>query len=160
MNNGKKDKDIFFKINAITIYWSQNLIKKLNEKNQDNSYGYDFFVQLMTNLEKEDRDHLINSIINELRYPSVQTIFFSNLIVYLFEKINNPTIEEHLFKNIIERLLYKPFPWGVAFTFITLMKNDKELLSEKTYIKGSFEDILDKLLVNCSESSMNNYLSN
>ena len=160
LNNGKKDKDIFFKINAITIYWSQNLIKKLNEKNQDNSYGYDFFVQLMTNLEKEDRDHLINSIINELRYPSVQTIFFSNLIVYLFEKINNPTIEEHLFKNIIERLLYKPFPWGVAFTFITLMKNDKELLSEKAYIKGSFEDILDKLLANCSESSMNNYLSN
>ena len=162
LNNGKIDKDKkFYFIDQITIYWSQILLQKLIEKKINPSYGYEFFVKLMKLVEKEDRDHLINSILNELRYPSIQTIFFANLIIFIFETVGDETIEEHILKNLVERLLYKPFPWGIALTFINLMKNEKELLAQKTYItKNAFEDVLTKLLAICKENNMVNYLSN
>lgn len=58
----------------------------------------DFFVKLMKNLDIEKRDHLINSILNELRYPCRQTNYFSCILLRLFNEVKNEQIEEHILR--------------------------------------------------------------
>ena len=58
----------------------------------------EFFVKMMKNLDADNRDHLINSILNELRYPSNQTYYFSCLLLCIFFEIKNEQIEEHILR--------------------------------------------------------------
>ena len=86
-------------INAIVIYWSQSIIKSINEKRKmNNQEVLEFFTKMMKSLEVENRDHLINSILNELRYPSNQTYYFSCLLLCIFSEIKNEQIEEHILR--------------------------------------------------------------
>jgi hypothetical protein len=98
----KKDKDQshnYLVINAIVIYWSLNIIKNKTEKRKmSNQEVLEFFIKMMKNLEPENRDHLINSILNELRYPSNQTYYFSCLLLCIFFEIKNEQIEEHILR--------------------------------------------------------------
>ena len=98
----KKDKDNHqnnLVINAIVIYWSQSIIKTINEKRKmNNQEVLEFFTKMMKILEVENRDHLINSILNELRYPSNQTYYFSCLLLCIFCEIKNEQIEEHILR--------------------------------------------------------------
>jgi CCR4-NOT transcription complex subunit 1 len=72
-------------------------VKNNNEKKKiTNQEVLEFFVKMMKNLDSDNRDHLINSILNELRYPSSQTYYFSCLILILFAEIKNEQIEEHI----------------------------------------------------------------
>ena len=98
----KKDKDNVqnnLVINAIVIYWSQYIIKTINEKRKmNNQEVLEFFTKMMRFLEVENRDHLINSILNELRYPSNQTYYFSCLLLCIFCEVKNDQIEEHILR--------------------------------------------------------------
>jgi len=58
----------------------------------------EFFIRMIKGLESENRDHFINSILNELRYPSNQTYYFSCLLLCIFFEIKNEQIEEHILK--------------------------------------------------------------
>lgn len=83
------------------IYWSQSIIKSINEKRKmNNQEVLEFFTKMMKSLEIENRDHLINSILNELRYPSNQTYYFSCLLLCIFSEIKNEQIEEHILRYI------------------------------------------------------------
>jgi CCR4-NOT transcription complex subunit 1 len=70
----------------------------IENKKMSNQEILEFFVKMIKNLDADNRDHLINSILNELRYPSSQTYFFSCLILILFSEIKNGQIEEHILK--------------------------------------------------------------
>jgi hypothetical protein len=87
-------------INAIVIYWSQHIIKAISEKKKMMSNGevLEFFIKMIRNLDSDNRDHLINSILNELRYPSNQTYYYSCLLLCIFFEIKNEQIEEHILK--------------------------------------------------------------
>lgn len=101
LNNNRKEKDQsqnYFIINAIVIYWSQNIIKTNSEKKMKNTEVLEFFIKMIRNLDNDNRDHLINSILNELRYPSNQTYYFSCLLLCIFFEIKNELIEEHILR--------------------------------------------------------------
>ena len=89
-----------------------------------------FFIKLMKYLEPENRDHLINAMLNELRFPSIQTLFFSDLIVFILREIKEETIEEHIIRNMCERMIYKVIPWGLSLTFAQIMKNQSYKIKE------------------------------
>jgi CCR4-NOT transcription complex subunit 1 len=134
--NAHKNRNFnFYVINAIVIYFAQKILRQLQEKKNKKNEIFDFFMKMMEQLESDNRDHLINSILNELRYVSTQTLFFKNLIIYILSEIKNDNIEEQIIGNIFQRLIFKPIPWGLTLTFAQLIKNNKYKLAEKTYFK-------------------------
>ena len=72
---------------------------------------------MILHMEIDNRDHLINSLLNELRYPSNQTLYFLLMINYILVNIHNEQIEEHIIMLLFERLLIKPIPWGIELLF-------------------------------------------
>ena len=54
---------------------------------------------------------------------------------------------------MLERLLYKPYPWGLIPTFITMTKNSKFQNMSK-YIN---KDLLDRFISCCKDKSLNNF---
>lgn len=163
LNGSKKEKNNRFSIiNSIVVYWSQSVLKTIYErKSNSNCYILDFYKKMMLNFDSENRDHLINSILNELRYPSIQTNYFAYVIIFICLDIQNEVIEEHIIKNLLERLVFKPHPWGLLLTFVNLMKNTKfapkmQLIANKTKI----QTVLENLLSNSNEKTLKNYMSN
>jgi CCR4-NOT transcription complex subunit 1 len=143
----------------------------------NNQEVLEFFTKLIKNLDSENRDNLINSILNELRFPSNQTYYFSCLFICIFCEIKNEQIEEHILRyiiyylffiflfnfsfcrNIIQRLLYKPCPWGIIVTFIELYRFPKYELFKKPFIKN-FEKTIEDLMKFIKSSKLNKNLRN
>ena len=156
-NNIKNESEKFYHISRLVIYLSQNYVPDLVNKKINSKIIFNFFKFLILNFNNENRDHLINAILNELRYPSKQTFYFSLLLKDLLTEINNEIIEENILKNLIERLFYKPHPWGLVFTF----NNVVDIIKKKNFItKNNFFDIIEILLKNCKDDSLSNFLSN
>ena len=160
--NGNKNRDSnFYVINAIVIYWSQKMIKQLQEKKLKVSDFSDFFIKILKMLDNDNRDHLINSMLNELRFPSNQTIFFHYLMIYIMNEIKNEIIEEHIIRNIIGRLIFKPNPWGLVHFFVQLMKNGKYVIMKRPFIlKNKADELLQKISLSVKNDKMKNYISN
>ena len=153
LNETKNKNFNFYVINAIVIYWAQKILKQLQEKKIKNGEIFEFFTKMIKLLALDNRDHLINSILNELRYPSNQTIFFSCLLVYICNDIGELNIEEHIITNILERLMFKPVPWGVLVTFSQLFRNQKYKLLERPFVTKN--NLNEKLIL-----KLRNFLKN
>ena len=115
---------------GIVIYWAEKVLKNL----QNIKEPYNFFLQMIQFMEIDNREHLINSLLNELRYPSNQTLYFLLLINYILVKIHNDDIEEHIIMLLFERCLIKPIPWGVELLFKKLIKGENYNLFNKSFI--------------------------
>ena len=153
LNETKNKNFNFYVINAIVIYWAQKILKQLQEKKIKNGEIFEFFTKMIKQLVFDNRDHLINSILNELRYPSNQTIFFSCLVVFICCDIGDSNIEEHIITSILERLIFKPIPWGILVTFSQLIKNQKYKLLERPFVTKNNLD--EKLIL-----KLRNFLKN
>jgi CCR4-NOT transcription complex subunit 1 len=42
------------------------------------------------------RDVILNSIVNQIRYPNLITHYFIHFILLLFHEMDNETIQEHI----------------------------------------------------------------
>ena len=112
-------------------------------------------------LDNDNRDHLINSMLNELRFPSNQTIFFHFLLLYLINEIKNEVIEEHIIRNIIGRLIFKPNPWGLVHFFVQIMKTNKYLIMKRPFIlKNKADELLQKITQSVKNEKLKNFISN
>ena len=90
---------------------------------------------------------LINAILNSLRFPCVQTYAYSNLFQELFYNIKDESIKEHMLNNLLIRMIYKPLPWGVCYTFVILNKVEKYQKVMKPFIdKYNLNDIIKKII--------------
>lgn len=160
LNKNTSDPNYKNMINEIVLYWSQCLIKDLNDKT-NSEIVCNFFVKFILYLDNENKDRLIHAILNELRYPCLQTYYFTYLLINIFPEVKDENIEEHILKNIVERLFYKPHPWGLIFCFFKLVNDENYLQLDKKYIAtNSFDEILKELLQNCKEKKLTNFLSN
>lgn len=160
--NANKNRDSnFYVINAIVIYWSQKMIKQLQEKKLKIGDFSEFFIKILKMLDNDNRDHLINSMLNELRFPSNQTIFFHFLLLYLINEIKNEVIEEHIIRNIIGRLIFKPNPWGLVHFFVQIMKTNKYLIMKRPFIlKNKADELLQKITQSVKNEKLKNFISN
>ena len=132
LNQNKNKGFNFYVINAILIYWADKALK--NNKNIKDSFV--FFFQMMQFLEIDNRDHLINSLLNELRFPSNKTLSFLLIITYILCEIHNEQIEEHIIMSLFERLFIKPIPWGIELMFKKLLKGENYNLFGKGFIRN------------------------
>lgn len=99
---------------------------------------------LVHEVSAEARYYLVSSMINQLRYPSVHTEFFSQFLLYIFGKdLNDPEdtdIRQEITRVLLERLIgFWPQPWGLMFMVIELLKNEKYAFFELPFIKASPE---------------------
>ena len=85
-------------------------------------------------MNEVQRDILIGAILNSLRFPCVQTLAYSHLFQELFFDINNDDIKEHMLNNILIRMIYKPLPWGLKYTFINMNKKEGFQKMIKSYL--------------------------
>ena len=60
----------------------------------------EILIKMLKNLDIENRDYLINGILNELRYPSTQTHYFYCLLLCIYNDIKVDAIEEHIYKYL------------------------------------------------------------
>ena len=154
--NNKKLNQI---VNAIIIYWSQSKHKhNLSEKSiKSKGIIFKFYLYLLNKLNESQRNLLINAILNSLRFPCIQTMSYSLLLQELFFEIKNDEIKEHILNNLLERLLYKPLPWGIRYTMVSLYKKEKFLKIIKPFIeKYKLSDVLQKIVNNCKENNLKN----
>lgn len=154
----KEENQIF---NALVIYLSQNKNKHyLNKKSiKSREIIFKFYNYLLHKLDEHQRNLLINSIINSLRYPCSQTMSYSLLLQELFLEIKDDEIKENILNNLLVRLLYKPLPWGLKYTMINLYKKEKFQKIIKPFVeKYKLNEILQKIVNNCKENNLINYV--
>ena len=152
-------KDMNAKCNMIIIYWSQSKHKcYLNEKSiKSKEIIFKFYKYLLLNLNEVQRDILIGAILNSLRFPCVQTLAYSHLFQELFFDINNDDIKEHMLNNILIRMIYKPLPWGLKYTFINMNKKEGFQKMIKPYLdKYNLGDIYYKILNESKKNDLKN----
>ena len=153
----KEQNQIF---NAIVIYWSQSKHKHyLSEKSiKSKEIIFKFYIHLLFKLNENQRNLLINAILNSLRFPCVQTMFYSLLLQELFFEIKNEEIKEHILNNLLERLLYKPLPWGIKYTMVNLYKKEKFCKIIKPFMeKYKLNEVLQNIVNNCKENDFKNF---
>mmetsp|Transcript_9015 Transcript_9015/g.8420 ORF Transcript_9015/g.8420 Transcript_9015/m.8420 type:complete len:127 (+) Transcript_9015:3583-3963(+) len=95
----------------------------------------ELFTEITVKLNNETRFCLLNSIVNELRYPNSHTYFFSCIILYLFHESNSEVIQEQISRIMFERLqVNRPYPWGLMISFRELIQNPKFEFMKKSFI--------------------------
>ena len=83
---------------------------------------------------------MLNTIANQLRYPSSITYFCHTLLLYAFENIDNEVLREALLRVLLERLIvHKPHPWGLSCVFLELIKNPRFAFWRQGFTKFSQE---------------------
>jgi len=80
---------------------------------------------LLVALDVEGKHHVLNAMVNQLRYPNSHTNFFSHVLLHLFMN-TNAGVQELMTRVLLERLIvHKPHPWGLLVTYIELIKIPK-----------------------------------
>ncbi|CZR61195.1 related to CDC39 protein [Phialocephala subalpina] len=105
---------------------------------------------LVHELSPEARYFFISSIINQLRFPSTHTHYFSQALLGFFgNDVHDPEeldIRQQVTRILLERLLGQwPHPWGLIVTVQELVKNDQYMFFELPFIKSS-PDIGERFL--------------
>jgi len=82
----------------------------------------------------------MNSIANYIRYPDAITLFFIKFVLMLFDEFSNKThslaIQEQITRILIERkIVEQPYPWGLSYTIMQLIKNPIYNFKAKPYFK-------------------------
>ena len=62
-------------------------------------------------------------MVNHLRYPNMETLYFICVMIHLF-KMSNDEIKEIVARVLLERLFaHRPHPWGLLFIVNELSRN-------------------------------------
>lgn len=99
---------------------------------------------LVHELPPEARYYLLVNMVNQLRFPNPQTDFFSQVLLYIFGKdLNDPEeteIRQEITRILLERLVgFWPQPWGLMYTILELVKNEKYMFFDLPFIKSTPE---------------------
>ena len=122
----------FYVIQGLVIYYGQNGFSKIKNTTE----AYNFFYDMMKLLDTDNRNMLIISLLNELKFPSKQTLYFVLIIIHILTIIKNEEIEEVIITLLLERLFVKPIPWGIELLFKKLLHGDKYDLMKTNFFKN------------------------
>jgi hypothetical protein len=83
--------------------------------------------EIVGGLDREGRYLWISSMTNYLRYPSSETLYFSELLISIFLTkggLAEAERRETILRVLLERLIvHRPHPWGLLVTFVTLVRD-------------------------------------
>jgi len=146
-------------INSFIFYIGIQAISAMNQKPENTSTKdivFDIYMQLMK-FDSEGRYYILNAIVNQLRYPNRHTQYFSSLLLKLFIEAEEEIVQEQITRVLLERLVInKPHPWGLLYTFIELIKNQKyKFWEHKNFIKCApeIEEIFNNVVLSVSRKS-------
>ena len=122
----------FYVIQSIVIYYYQNILPRI----KNISEAHIFFLDMVKLLENNNRILLINSLLNQLKFPSKQTLYFVIIILNILSNLKDEAIEENIITLLLERLFVKPIPWGIDLLFKKLSQGDKYDLMNSNYFKN------------------------
>jgi len=71
------------------------------------------FRSLLDAFDVEGRMYLLNAMVNQLRFPNSHMLFYTHVLLKLFQSDMGNTIKEQLVRTVAERLFARPQPWGV-----------------------------------------------
>lgn len=99
---------------------------------------------LVTELAPEARYYLLCSMVNELRFASASTNYFSHVVLEIFghdlSDHEEMEIRQQIARILLERIVgFWPQPWGLMITTVELVKNEKYHFFELPFIKGTPE---------------------
>ncbi|KAG4096458.1 Not1-domain-containing protein [Neocallimastix lanati (nom. inval.)] len=158
-NNLNESKYNIPLINSLIFYIGIQAINAMNQKPENTTTKdivFDIYMQLMK-FDSEGRYYILNAIVNQLRYPNSHTQYFSSLLLKLFIDAEEEIIQEQITRVLLERLVInKPHPWGLLFTFIELIKNQKyKFWEHKNFIKCApeIEEIFNNVVLSVSRKS-------
>ena len=137
------------------LYWCHKQQKQLSDnKIKNKKKFFSFYFYLLCNLNKIHKKYLIDSILNALRFPCSQTISFCILFIELFVSLDNEDLERQLMINILERMLYKPIPWGIKYTVNSLLNNEKyqQLEKKNIYQNNEIMKFIEKITINLEKN--------
>jgi len=109
-------------INAVVLYIAtQTCGERRNNSDLAQNENLELFKQMALKLDDETRLCLLNSIVNELRYPNSHTFFLSVTLLFLFCE-SKPIVQQQIATILFERLQsVLPFPWGLMINFRELI---------------------------------------
>lgn len=145
--------------NALTLYLSTHAlqtIKTITTTSVANSSCMEVFRTLLLNFDSQGmfsqrfpflswiidfclllaaRYQMINSLVDHLRFPNTETLFFICLLLDLF-KDTNEHIREQIVRVLLERIIARrPHPWGIVYIVNELIRNPSYKLLEHNFIK-------------------------
>lgn len=136
-------------IGAIVIYVGQHAADQAARTNSIVSVSGDentisTLSLLLHELQPEARYYLLAGMINQLRFPSPHTDFFSQSLLYIFGKdLDDPEdseIRQEITRILLERLIaFWPQPWGLMTLILELVKNEKYMFFELPFVKSTPE---------------------
>ncbi|KAK3303309.1 CCR4-Not complex component, Not1-domain-containing protein [Chaetomium strumarium] len=99
---------------------------------------------LVSEVSPEVRYYLLNSIVNELRFPNASTNYFSHALLEIFgQDLSDPEetdIRQQIMRILLERVVgYWPQPWGLMITTLELLKNEEYRFFDLPFIKAAPE---------------------
>ena len=118
--NGRKriNSSIF---NAVALFIQSYAHANKSKQQSQQKECYEILKSIILILTPETRMCLLNSIVNELRYINCHTYFYSWMVIYLFNDVDE-TIQEQITRILIDRLqTHEPHPWGLCITFRELL---------------------------------------
>ncbi|PHH66576.1 hypothetical protein CDD81_7051 [Ophiocordyceps australis] len=106
--------------------------------------GVSMLSLLVHELPPGARYYLLSSMINQLRFPNGHTDYFSRVLLHMFgHDLNDPEeseIRQEMTRVFLERLVgFWPQPWGLMFTVLELIKNEKYRFFDLPFIKSTPE---------------------
>jgi CCR4-NOT transcription complex subunit 1 len=102
-------------LNAVIVYiGSLGAVQLQNKVSLPNSPALELYKGLISSLDAEGRNYVLNCMVNQLRYPNSHTHFFSYVILLLFleaESTPDAFFQEQIARVLLERLIvHKPHP--------------------------------------------------
>lgn len=104
---------------------------------------------LLQGLDSEGRMHLLNAMVNQLRFPSTHTLFYMRVLLSVFESNGmDEGVKNQLLRTVLERLqAQQPQPWGVLVLFHELDTDPRYRLRECSFIRTdpNVRQLLDRI---------------
>ena len=135
-------------IEAVVAQIGSHSIAKANDTEGpnfvSNSPAAVLLSMLARELRPEARYYLLNSIVNQIRFPNNETHFFSQALLEIWGRdLNDPEetdIRQQITRILLERLLTSwPQPWGLNLVCVELIKNEAYNFFEAPFIKSAPE---------------------
>lgn len=132
-------------INSLVVYIGMNAIARANQSGSatfvTTSADAALVSMLVHELRPEARYFLINSMVDQLRYPNALTHYFSQALLEIFGTDLNDQeesdIRQQITRVLLERLLGQwPQPWGLVLTIHELVKNEKYKFFELPFVQA------------------------
>ena len=93
--------------------------------------------------------HLLNAMLNQLRFPSTHTLFYMRVLLSVFESNGmDEGVKNQLLRTVLERLqAQQPQPWGVLVLFHELDTDPRYRLRECSFIRTdpNVRQLLDRI---------------